>query len=113
MKITAENLEEMFDAGEDVSEYFNGPSRRPMQEPHRVNVDFPKWVVFAMDRESARMGITRQSLIKLWIAERVDQLPNIRALNQSAIEPPGVVSGSKPQQPRRRKPAAPQAPAQP
>ena len=113
-KITAEEFEAKFDAGEDISEYVDwSKATHPMRELHRVNVDFPKWVVFAMDRESARMGITRQSLIKLWIAERVDQLPNIRALNQSAIEPPEAVSGSKPQQPRRRKSAAPQEPAQP
>ncbi len=88
-RITAEEFDAKVDAGEDISEYLDwSTARRPMQEPHRVNVDFPKWVVFAMDQESARLGITRQSLIKMWIAERVDQLPAIRALNQTAMEAP-------------------------
>jgi hypothetical protein len=46
--------------------------------PKRVNVDFPAWVVEALDRESRRLGVTRQSLVKLWIAERLEQLPAAR-----------------------------------
>jgi len=94
-RISAEEFDARFDAGEDITEYLDlSTARRPMQEPHRVNVDFPKWVVFAMDREAARLGVTRQSLIKMWIAERVDQLPEIRALNQSAAEPPVPITGT-------------------
>lgn len=44
--------------------------------PQRVNVDFPTWEVAALDREAERLGITRQSLIKVWIAERIDALQN-------------------------------------
>ena len=61
-----------FDNGEDVSAHVDWPkARRPNQEPKRVNVDFPAWVVAGLDREAGRLGVTRQSLIKMWIAERL------------------------------------------
>jgi len=70
--ITAAELDEKFDNGEDVSAYFDmSKARRPNQEPRRVNVDFPAWVVQGLDREAGRLGVTRQSLIKMWIAERL------------------------------------------
>jgi hypothetical protein len=47
-----------------------GP-RRPKLETRRVNVDFPAWVVAGLDRQAKRLGVTRQALIKMWIAERV------------------------------------------
>jgi hypothetical protein len=46
-------------------------ARRPNLELKRVNVDFPTWVVEALDREARRLGVTRQALVKLWIAERL------------------------------------------
>ncbi len=71
-RITAAELDEKFDNGEDVSAYFDfSKARRPNQEPRRVNVDFPAWVVQGLDREAGRLGVTRQSLIKMWIAERL------------------------------------------
>ena len=45
--------------------------RRPGREVRRVNIDFPNWVVEALDREAERLGVTRQALVKLWIAERL------------------------------------------
>ena len=45
--------------------------RRVNQEQKRVNVDFPTWVVNSLDREAARIGVTRQSIIKLWLVERL------------------------------------------
>lgn len=70
--ITAEELDEKFDNGEDVSEYFDwSKARRPNQEPRRVNVDFPAWMVRDLDKEAGRLGVTRQSLIKMWIAEKL------------------------------------------
>ena len=68
----ASELDEKFDNGEDVSEYFDlSTMRRPNLEPRRVNVDFPAWVVAGLDREAARLGVTRQSIIKMWIAEKL------------------------------------------
>lgn len=70
--ITAAELDEKFDNGEDVSEYFDWPkARRPNQEARRVNVDFPAWMVRDLDKEAGRLGVTRQSLIKMWIAEKL------------------------------------------
>lgn len=70
--ITAEQLDEMFDNGKDISAYVDwSKARRPNQESRRVNVDFPAWVVQGLDRKAGRLGVTRQSLIKMWIAERL------------------------------------------
>ena len=70
--IMAEELDEMFDNGEDVSAYFDwAKARRPNQEARRVNVDFPAWMVQGLDKEAGRLGVTRQSLIKMWIAEKL------------------------------------------
>jgi hypothetical protein len=71
-KITAAEFDEKFDNGEDVSAYVDwSKARRPNQEPRRVNVDFPAWMVRDLDREAGRLGVTRQSLIKMWIAEKL------------------------------------------
>ena len=71
-KITAQELDEKFDNGEDVSAYFDfSKARRPNQEARRVNVDFPVWMVAGLDKEAGRLGVTRQSLIKMWIAEKL------------------------------------------
>jgi hypothetical protein len=45
--------------------------RRVNQEQKRINVDFPSWVVESLDREAARIGVTRQSIIKVWLVERL------------------------------------------
>jgi hypothetical protein len=71
--ITAEELDKKFDDGEeDILQYFDlSKAERPNQAPKRVNVDFPLWVVNGLDREAQRLGVTRQSLIKMWIAEKL------------------------------------------
>ena len=70
--ITAQELDEMFDNGEDISAYVDwSKARRPNLEARRVNVDFPAWVVEGLDREARHLGVTRQSVIKMWIAERL------------------------------------------
>lgn len=70
--ITASEFDRRFDDGEDVSEFVDfATARRPNLEPKRVNVDFPSWMVSGLDREARRLGVTRQSLIKMWIAEKL------------------------------------------
>jgi alpha/beta superfamily hydrolase len=70
----AHQFDEKFDAGEDVSEAVDwAKARRPNLALKRVNVDFPAWVIEALDRETHRLGVTRQALVKLWIAERLDR----------------------------------------
>jgi len=46
-------------------------ARRVNQQQKRINVDFPAWVVESLDREAARIGVTRQSIIKVWLVERL------------------------------------------
>ncbi|MEL7331804.1 MAG: CopG family antitoxin [Cyanobacteria bacterium J06560_2] len=73
----AEEFDAMFDNGEDISEYLDfSQAKRPGQESKRVNVDFPTWMVESLDREAKRIGVTRQSIIKVWLAERLEQIAN-------------------------------------
>jgi hypothetical protein len=70
----AKTLDRMFDAGEDIVEHLDlTKARRVGNEAKRVNVDFPVWMVKSLDREAQRLGVTRQSLIKLWLADRLAQ----------------------------------------
>ena len=70
----ATEFDKRFDEGEDVSDVVDwDAARRINQEPRRVNVDFPAWMVASMDREADRLGISRQALIKVWIAERLER----------------------------------------
>lgn len=71
----ASELDRKFDEGvEDVIDEFDmSRATRPNREQKRVNVDFPLWMVESLDREADRLGVTRQSIIKVWIAERLEQ----------------------------------------
>ncbi len=69
----ASELDEKFDNGdEDILEYFDlSRAERPNQKHKRINVDFPLWMVEELDRASGRVGVTRQSLIKMWLADKL------------------------------------------
>ena len=68
----ARTLDKKFDSGEDVIKYLDlRKARRPGQTSRRVNVDFPEWIIDSLDREARRLGVTRQSVIKVWIADRL------------------------------------------
>jgi len=70
----ANELDKRFDEGKDVSKYLNmSEARRPGQEQRRVNVDFPLWMIHLLDKEAKRLGVTRQSIIKVWLAERLEK----------------------------------------
>ena len=65
-------FDDRFDAGDDVSDAIDwSRARRANVETRRVNVDFPAWVIASLDRQAKELGVTRQSLIKMWIAERL------------------------------------------
>jgi len=65
-----------FDRGEDVTHALDlSKARRPGQLPRRVNVDFPEWMIGSLDKEAKRLGVTRQSIIKVWIADRLEKAP--------------------------------------
>jgi hypothetical protein len=72
-----------FAAGKSIAKSLDlNKARRPGHEPKRVNVDFPSWMVEELDREAVRLGVTRQSIIKVWLAERLDQNPaNVEAVS--------------------------------
>lgn len=68
----AKKFDRDFDAGKSVATSLDlAGARRPMQEQRRVNVDFPTWMIEGLDREASRLGVTRQSIIKVWLAERL------------------------------------------
>ncbi len=72
----ATEFDKKFDTGEDISDTIDwSQARRPNDQPKRVNVDFPAWVVSSLDKQARHLGVTRQSLIKLWIAEKLQQTP--------------------------------------
>lgn len=70
----AKKFDDDFDANKDITAALDLPAaRRPAREHRRVNVDFPVWMVESLDREAGRLGVTRQSIIKLWLAERLER----------------------------------------
>ena len=72
----AEKFDDDFDAGKDVSGALDlTQARRVKQTPKRVNVDFPIWMIEKLDKEAKRLATTRQSIIKIWLAERLDRPP--------------------------------------
>ncbi|TVR58402.1 MAG: CopG family transcriptional regulator [Spirochaetaceae bacterium] len=72
--MTAEQFDELFDRGEDISPFVDSSTiKRPGLEARRVNVDFPEWIIRSLDQESKMIGVSRQSLIKLWISERLQE----------------------------------------
>jgi hypothetical protein len=69
----ASDFDKKFDEDEDVTAVLDlNKTRRPGLEPRRVNVDFPAWMVQSLDKEAHRLGVTRQALIKLWLADKLD-----------------------------------------
>lgn len=69
----ANELDKRFDNGEDISDQIDwSKARRPNLEAKRVNVDFPTWMVESLDNEARKLGVTRQSLIKLWLADKLE-----------------------------------------
>lgn len=77
--MNSSEFDRRFDEGESVLEALDlGGARRRRLEQKKVNVDFPLWMIEALDREASRLGVTRQSIIKVWLAERLEQLPGSR-----------------------------------
>ena len=70
----AKEFDEKFEKGGNVTSYLDlSKARRPDQEQRRVNVDFPNWMVHSLDKEAKKLGVTRQSIIKVWISERLKE----------------------------------------
>jgi hypothetical protein len=70
----AETFDKKFDEGKSVLNQLDlSHARRPGREQKRVNVDFPVWMIKALDKEARRLGVPRQSIIKIWLAERLEK----------------------------------------
>ena len=70
----AKDFEKQFDEDVDITESLDlSKTRRVLQQQKRVNVDFPTWIVESLDREAGKLGVTRQSIIKVWLADRLEQ----------------------------------------
>ncbi len=69
----ARNFDKQFDDGVDLTAFLDlSKAKRVLQEQKRVNVDFPTWMIDSLDREAGKLGVTRQSVIKIWLAERLE-----------------------------------------
>lgn len=70
----AEDFDKKFDANEEdiIEDLELSTARRPNQSLKRVNVDFPTWMIKSLDKEANRIGVTRQSIIKMWLVERLE-----------------------------------------
>jgi macrodomain Ter protein organizer (MatP/YcbG family) len=72
MKTKATSFDKKFDDGESIIEHLDlSKARRPAEEQKRINMEMPVWMLAKLDREAKRMGVTRQSVIKIWLAERL------------------------------------------
>ena len=71
----AKELDKKFDEGKNILAHLDiSKARRPDQSQKRVNVDFPLWMIRSLDKEARRLGVPRQSIIKIWIAERLKKV---------------------------------------
>ncbi len=71
----AKDLDKKFDSGEDITEFLDlSKARRPAHEQKKVNVNFPLWMIHSLDKEAKRLGVPRQSIIKIWIADRLKEV---------------------------------------
>ncbi len=69
----AVDFDKIFDDGEDISSMLDlSKARRIKQVPKRINLDMPHWMIEKLDEEAERLGVTRQSIIKIWLAERLE-----------------------------------------
>ncbi len=69
----AKQFDTDFNNGKDITQSLAlSKIRRPNQKQRRVNVDFPTWMIDSLDKEATRLGVTRQSIIKVWLAERLE-----------------------------------------
>ena len=70
----AKAFDKEFDEGKEITRYLDmSRAKKPRQEQRRVNVDFPLWMINLLDKEARRLGVPRQSIIKVWVAERLEK----------------------------------------
>lgn len=78
----AKSLDKKFDEGKDITKNLDlSKAKRPLQKLKRVNVDFPTWMIDSLDKEASRLGVTRQSIIKVWLSERLHETASNKELS--------------------------------
>jgi len=78
----AKTFDKKFNDNQDISDALDfSKAKRTNQEQKRVNVDFPTWMIASLDKEARHLGVTRQSIIKVWLAERLEQVASNKSLN--------------------------------
>lgn len=84
-KISAEEFDRRFDNGEDILPYIDLSSKMTKSEFEekllsikKVNIDLPSWAIASLDKEAKRMGVTRQSIIKMWLIQKLDDIALLR-----------------------------------
>ncbi len=83
----AKKFERQFDDGVDITASLDlSKAKRVLQEQKRVNVDFPTWMIDSLDREAGKLGVTRQSIIKVWLAERLEMLGSKPSFKRDALK---------------------------
>jgi hypothetical protein len=83
----AKKFEQQFDEGADITASLDlSKAKRVLQEQKRVNVDFPTWMIDSLDREAGKLGVTRQSIIKVWLAERLEMLGSNPSFKRDALK---------------------------
>jgi hypothetical protein len=79
-------FDQQFDENVDITATLDlSKAKRVLQEQKRVNVDFPTWMIDSLDREASKMGVTRQSVIKVWLAERLEATTSNLLLKKTRI----------------------------
>ena len=80
----AKHFDKQYDEGTDITASLDlSRARRVLQEQKRVNVDFPTWMIESLDREAGKLGVTRQSIIKVWLAERLEKSASNKSRQRS------------------------------
>ncbi|MGZ0020246.1 type II toxin-antitoxin system BrnA family antitoxin [Nitrosomonas sp. wSCUT-2] len=70
----AKKFDTDFDDHKDMTAVLDiAQAKRPLQKQKRINVNFPDWMINSLDKEAKRLGVTRQSIIKIWLAERLER----------------------------------------
>ena len=81
-QIKTEDFDRIFDGGEDIMDYIDKSAVQVVKPEStsvkRVNVDFPEWMVNALDREADRLAVSRQAVVKVWVAEKIEDLSKAR-----------------------------------
>ena len=71
----AETFDQIFDENKDIDDLVDwSKAHRPNLEQKRVNLDLPKWMIDRLDREAKRLGVARQAIMKIFLAEKLEKL---------------------------------------